>query len=441
MLDRDKVINWHTGRISDAELAEWTGMAPRAVGLVLNLPYLRGGVSGGGRGSRHIRRIHPQVRNAVPIIHALSEGGLTFEAAANVIAATPVIASGPTDVVDWKRPFDGVRSMMLVDPRGNWLPSDIVSAHLWERFVFPCYRADLRSPGPGDIIEVEHYEFTPDNRDIMVVDLSEYGRPNLELKSLTRLPVYSGEIDPLGLYAYENYRAEALPRFDEHLLIVNGRWVFLKSPEPTPLEAMSQFRPGDTKTGEPAGYDLDPVSVIEADKKTVRVIGWGADEEEQERAHYHLANADTLLDVNLTLAVRKMKRRAYGLPVGTSSPLLPFEERVKIAQRYPAPEIVKLSEEDKAALIRKEEDFLRVWSTDAEGNQVRAGLTKEESEELETLERWQTEYDLNNNAHPWPWPWSSAKEMRHQQGRLSELHEKHEAARLKRIAEELRNGR
>jgi len=91
VMDRQKALNWWTGRISDQELADWSGMARRAVGLVLNLPKLRDGVSGGGRGGRYSRRISPNARNAVAVIQAMSEAGLTFELAANIVSATPYL--------------------------------------------------------------------------------------------------------------------------------------------------------------------------------------------------------------------------------------------------------------------------------------------------------------------------------------------------------------
>lgn len=431
MLDRDKVVNWWTGRISDADLAEWTGMAPRAVAIVLNLPHMRAGVFGGGRGSRHTRRVDPKTRNAVAIVHALSEAGLTLELATNIIGATPIIASMPTEVVDWRAPLAGIRSMMMVDPKGNWLPTDIVPWHVWERFVFPCYSVDDPSPGPGDILEVPFEQFTPNEHGIMFVDRSAHGRSNLNLKALTECPVYSGEIDPAGLYLYENYRAEALPRFDDHLLIVNGRWVFTKSPDPSALAAMRQFMSGVFGKDKLIGHRFNPVSVIEADKKTVRVIGWGRDDEEQERARYHLKNFDSVLDVNITLAVRKMKRRAYGLPVSKPLSPLSWDERVKIAQRYTPPKPLLI---DVPAELRKieEEDFVRAWTTDAGGNRVRVGLSKKENDEFEALDKRQREHDASPNA----FPWNSVDEMDRENDRWLELHDKHEMARLARIANE-----
>ncbi|PWR24212.1 hypothetical protein [Zavarzinia aquatilis] len=344
MLDRDKVVNWWTGRISDQELAEWTGMAPRAVAIVLGLPSMRAGVTGGGRGSRHVRRINPKTRNAVAIVHALSEAGLPLELAANIIGATPAIAAMPTEIVDYRDPSYGIRSMMSVDPKGNWLLTDMVPWHVWERFVFPCYSIDNPNPTAGDIVNVPYDAFEPNTeRGTMRVDRSAQGLPNVELKPLTEKPVYAGEVDPLGLYAYENYRTEALPRFDDHVLIVNGRWIFTKSPDPSPMDTMSDLMSGISDGSNPIEYDLDPVSVIEADRKTVRAIGFGRDQEEQNRALYHLDNFDSLLNVNATLALRKMKRRAYGLPVSEPSAPLPWDERVKIAQKYLPPTLGHLS--------------------------------------------------------------------------------------------------
>jgi len=423
VLDRDKVLNWWTGRVSDADLGEWTGMAPRAVAIVLNLPHMRAGVVGGGRGSRHTRRVDPKTRNAVAIVHALSETGMALELAANIIAATPVIASTPTQVVDWSAALAGVRSLPMVDPKGNWLPTDVVPWHVWEHFVFPCYSTDKPNPGPGDILQVPFQQFTPNESGIMSVDRSAHGLPNLELKSLTDSPVYAGEIDPLGLYTYENYQAEALPRFDDHILIVNGRWVFIKSPEPSPMEAMQQFMAGEFNKGKPIEFDFDPVSAIEADKKTVRVIGWGRDEEEQERARYHLKHFDSLLDVNITLAVRKMKRRAYGLPVGKPGSLVSWADRVKVAQRYTPPKPLVI---DVAAELQEMED--EIWTIDADGNRVRVGLSKEETDEFEVLEKRNLEYLASDTAFPWP----SVESMRTERKRWLELHDKQHRARMLR---------
>lgn len=110
-------------------------------------------------------------------------------------------------------------------------------------------------------------------------------------------------------------------------------------------------------------------------------------------------------------------------------------ERVKIAQRYPAPQPVVI---DVAAEVRKieEEDFFRAWTTDADGNRIRVGLTKEENDEFEAIDKRNWESRLDDNA----FPWSSVEEMHREKDRWLELHDKHEIARLRRLGEELRDG-
>ncbi|MFD0846906.1 hypothetical protein [Sphingosinicella xenopeptidilytica] len=315
MLDREKCLNWWTGRLSDQELADYTGMAPRAVGLVLNIPYLRSGVTGGGRGSKHSRRISPKTRNAVAIIHALSEARLTFEVAANIIAATPFIASTPTPVVDFSNIASGVRSLLMFDRSGGWLPTDVVPADVWDGFAYPCVDASHPNPTQGDIFRIPAAHFNPSGDGTMTVDRSANGLPSLRLRALTASPVYFGEHDPLGLYLPQNSRTVDIPCIDDHLLIVNGRWIFTKSPQPSPLENMQAVAWGEFDGNAPIEHSFGLASVIEEDRKTVRSARRCAGTDEEE-ARYHLKNFDSLLDVNITLAVRKMKRRAYGLPVG-----------------------------------------------------------------------------------------------------------------------------
>ncbi|WP_354081464.1 hypothetical protein [Constrictibacter sp. MBR-5] len=306
MLDRDKVLNWWTGRISDAELAEWSGMAPRAVAIVLGLPSMRGHVTGGGRGSRHTRRIAKKAKGAVAIIHALSEAGLSLELASNIVDTTSVIASQVIEAVDYIPDFGGFRSLCLTEPDGRWLPTDVVHARLWGRFVIPCRRIDDPNPSPGSIIPIPEEEFSPNERGTMIIH-------SVELVPLTDKPVYAGEYDPIGLYERANSRPEAIPALDEHLLIVDGRWIFSRSPDPSPLETLYRIH-NDGEVPKPT-FHLEPVSLIEPDKKTVRVIAWGRDPKAQDQARRRLENYESLLDVNLTLPVRRMKRRAYGLPV------------------------------------------------------------------------------------------------------------------------------
>ncbi|MGE0651698.1 MAG: hypothetical protein AB7P12_08105 [Alphaproteobacteria bacterium] len=433
MLDRNKVINWWVGRISDQDLADWTGMAPRAVGIVLNLPPLRSGVDGGGRGSRHTRRLKAPTRNAVSIVQALSEAGLTFELAANILGAVSVLASSPTKVIDYSDLSRGVRSLAIEDPKGNWLPSDVVPWHVWERFVLPCYDVSIARPGAGDVMPVDPEAFQPNtDRGTMLIDRSPIGLPPVEIRPLSPQPIYEGEIDPIGFYLYENHQANAAPQFDEHLLIVNGKWIFEKSPDPSPLEAMQRLHAGEFKKDRGLDFAVTPIAVIRDDRKTVDVIGWGRNEQEQKRATYHLRNYDSLLDVNITLAVRKMKRRALGLPVGKPQKPLSWTERLKVALGL-APPLARIATE-RPEPASHDDDFFREWGRAQNGHRVRVGLTREENDEFEAIGR----RDMISRTDQTAFPWASVEEMSREKDRWLELHDKHEAARFRRMAEELK---
>lgn len=319
MLDRYRAANWWVGRITDPELGEWTGMAPRAVIIVLGLPYLRAGITGGGRGRRITRRLSAQTRNAVGIIQALNEAGATFELAANIIGATPFLASTITPIIDYTDNRAGVRSLMRVDANGPWLATDIVPAEVWERHVLPCRDVSNPNPGPGDILEMDPAMFVPNTaRGTMILDRSGMGLRDLEVVPMTEGPVYRGEKDPLSFYAPGVDLPTAAAQFDDHLLIVNGRWVFHRTPNPSPVDNMDGFMSGYIKDMRPEiSIEYELISRIEDDRKTVRPIGANEQETEQKKAEYYLRNADSLLDVNMTLAVRKMKRRALGLAVAS----------------------------------------------------------------------------------------------------------------------------
>lgn len=316
VLDREKTINWWIGRFSDQDLAEWTGMAPRAVGLVLNIPSMREGISGGGRGSKTTRRIAPKTRNAVAVVHALAEAGLALELAVNVIVAIPQLASMVTPVIDLKDASKGLRSLPLCDPNGPWLPVDVVPWHIWERFTRPCVDVNLGAFAFGDVLPLDAALFQPNtDRGTMIIDRKSIGLSTIEVKPITSRPVYSGEIDPAGLYEYCNAPTEAVPGLDEHVLIVDGRWIFRRGPDQSPEEALAAASVKQSDKNQHVRVGDDLIAVIEPDRKTVRRI-WRSPEEDEAQASGHaLQNYRSLLDINLTLAVRIMKRRALGLPV------------------------------------------------------------------------------------------------------------------------------
>lgn len=298
--------------MSDQDMAAWTGMAQRAVGLVLALPALRGGVHGGGRGARLTRRIDPKVRNAVAIVQALSESGIPFELAANVATAAPYMLSAVTQLIDFAPPLSSIVMLPVVDPDGGWLSTDLVPQDVWGRQVRPCRDVDNPDPSIGEVYLISADNFRLNTtHGTMVVNRRQFDLDDVELVPLTDGPVYAGEHDPLGFLV--GSKTETAPRLDEHLLIVDGKWIVHKSPDPSPLEAMQNWWAGKKPKEEPLTFDFDPIAVIENDRRTVRVIGWGRDEEEQDKARWALEHNAGLLDINMTFSVRRMKRRALGV--------------------------------------------------------------------------------------------------------------------------------
>jgi hypothetical protein len=330
--DRDRVINWWIGRLSDQELGEYAELPPRAVGLVLELPYMRAQITGGGRGSRHSRRISHEARNGIGLVAQMRAAGLTLELAVNILDAVPHLSSVSNSVIDFANTSRGIRQLSSVDPQGGWLPNDIVPWHIWERFVLPCREANNPNPFLSDIHYINLNTFPFTDRGTIILPKTEENQIEIELVPFVEKPVYVGEIDPANFYYYWNIFPEDFSCFDDHLLIVDSKWLLHKHPEPSPFKAMQAVLNG--QKDRVLSFHVDPIAVIEDDRKTVRAIG--QDIVESKHALYRLRNFSSLLDVNMTSALRKMKRRALGLPVDTE-PKANFPERYAIASRYPPP--------------------------------------------------------------------------------------------------------
>src|SRR5688500_14226612 len=86
-------LRWRVGKITDAELSDWTGMSLRNVRFLLEMPAIRADVYGGGKGKR---RVGPKARNAIAIVQAMAEAGLTFEFAVQIISTWGFIPDGIT---------------------------------------------------------------------------------------------------------------------------------------------------------------------------------------------------------------------------------------------------------------------------------------------------------------------------------------------------------
>lgn len=79
-----------------------------------------------------------------------------------------------------------------------------------------------------------------------------------------------------------------------------------------------------------------------------------------------------------------------------------------------------------------EDDFRRAWATDERGSRVMVGLSAEETEEYIRLTAKELAYSMSEDC----FQWASVDEMRRENDRSLQLHDKHEMARLARLANE-----
>ena len=311
--DRNRVLAWWTGRITNADLAKWTGQTERDVRLILDTPYMRGQIYGGGRGSKNTRRISRQARNAVAIVGALRKSGLSIEAAANLLNAVPVLASFPTETIDFSpssleaypAPYGGVAMLAIEQPEAGWLPTDIVPRHVFDRHCRPIVKVDASSE-----ISLGKIGWFPTWLEELVGSLPHGWRSFGE-------PIYRPEIDPLGIYEFDNTSPDTHEATDHHFYIVDGRWVWVRYHDPDPREyAVDVFQWLELKQErrfhhKNIAYSFETIAEIHPDDRTAKsILG---DEEKEAQAHKAWEQYQTKLDVNASLAVRQMKRAALGL--------------------------------------------------------------------------------------------------------------------------------
>lgn len=309
--DRFKVLAWWTGRISNADLAAWTGQTERDVRLILDTPYMRSQIKGGGRGSKNTRRITRQARNAVAIVAALRKAGFPIEVAANIFNAVPVLASFPTEAIDFSpnalealpAPYGSVSMLAIEDPDGGWLPTDIVPRH-----VFDLHRRPIAKADASNRIAIGDIGWWPD-----WLEKEAGGIPDgwIALGD----PIYRPEIDPLGIYEHGNARPDANDRLDDHFYIVNGRWIWARYSDPSPREYLldifqhTELRAERRFSKDSFTYSFEPIAEIFPDN-SVKSIRRDADTEAIARRSWDQFH--TRLDVNASLAIRDMKRVALG---------------------------------------------------------------------------------------------------------------------------------
>lgn len=311
--DREKVLSWWTGRISNADLADWTGQTERDVRYLLSADYMKSGVQGGGRGSKNTRRLTRQVRNSVAIVAALRRAGMSIELAVEILNAVPVLASFPTEAIDFSptffecspAPYGNIAMLAALDPDAGWLPTDNVPWHVFHRKCRPIVKEDSPSEvSSGDIGWFP--EWLEELNGSLPHGWRSFGNH-----------LYRPEIDPLGIYEYGNDLPDSIDRLDSHFFIVDGRWVFVRYQDPDPRRIMVRQMQSfelhwpSNEPNEAPNYHFSPIAKIHSDGKSVSYMR--GDEDGETEAWVAWKQYRTKLDINSSLAIREMKRAAYGL--------------------------------------------------------------------------------------------------------------------------------
>ncbi|WP_068433291.1 hypothetical protein [Magnetospirillum sp. XM-1] len=272
MLDRARVLNWWIGRLTDAELAEYAGMTLRNAQIVLNVPVLKQEIIGGGRGSRATRRVPQRVRAAMASVQALHDAGMTLELAAKIVGTFGTLLDAINRTLDFD-PYPAL-AVQLADlaPDDGFISVDLVPPHIARH----CFVTDDQ-PDTGNALE-----------------------PSRE----------TGEYDPLGLLAPDSRGDEGLP-WDVHLEIIDGRWAFFRRSVPPGTTILASALKGIAFDTKALKYEFRYLGAISEDRKEVFVCD---DDDIVQRAEHHRDHFESRLVVNLSLAARRMKRRALGIP-------------------------------------------------------------------------------------------------------------------------------
>jgi hypothetical protein len=281
--------------------------------LIIDLPQIKSGISGGGAGRRVTRRVAPFVRAAVGIGSEAVRAGLSYDLIGKILGTFPTLAQSVIQVVDYSpmldAAFPGVRSPLLLDPKGGYLPTDVVHARIAEGYVVRAYRSGEKPQGEGSLAYIPVPQWGADPYAERAKDPT-----GVEWISFDKRPVYYGEFDPLGLYLPSARQPEAIPFLDEHLEIINGEWIVRRIPDPHPLDKLHMLAAGVFAGDEPKLPDeIEVIGRIVPGSHVVRIEE--DSQADERRALFERENFGSKLDINLTLPVRKMKRRALGLEV------------------------------------------------------------------------------------------------------------------------------
>lgn len=311
--DRDKVLAWWTGRITNADFASWTGQTERDIRLIFDTPFMRNQITGGGRGSKTTRRVSRTARNAVAIVAALRRAGMSIEAATDLLNAVPVLASFPTEVIDFSpgmleaspAPIGGVVMLSVEHPEGGWLPKDNVPDHVFNRRCRPIVKEDA-----PERVSIGNIAWWPEYLETATGRLPEGYRAFGN-------QMYRPEIDPLGFIEHGNNDPDAHDATDHHFYVVDGRWVWIRHSDPAPrqytLDIFQWMELRLPRRFEHASVTFDFEPIAEFDASTRSSSALRGDESKEELARLAWKQPKTKLDVNATVAIRDMKRVALGL--------------------------------------------------------------------------------------------------------------------------------
>lgn len=294
MIDRDRIIRWWTGKLTDVEMSEASGMNLDTLRWLLKQPIVQLGVRGGGRGRRTTRRIHPRIRNAIAIAEAANRAGLPMELAVRLATQIPNRFS---DVVDW---LPGKTEAVVYDSERLPLclfdvPPELQNPSSNEALE----KARVRECDPLDFWSTASSEVTasPFDAHLVIYDghvVAQYG-PLSDAESALRL-LWQGRIDLVEDLGFGPNPAE---------------WV-------VPVDDESPVGRLDQKEVVLWGYSQGFVRIMSADGVEVELPGVRgeilseADKRMFERVR---KNFTTRTDINLTLPVRLMKRKFYKLTV------------------------------------------------------------------------------------------------------------------------------
>jgi hypothetical protein len=235
---------------------------------------------------------------------------MSIETAAGLLNAIPVLAKQPTEVVDFSpgileahpAHIGRLVSLAVVEPDKGWLLSDEVPDHIYRRMCRPIVKRDA-----PEAVEVGEIAWLPDWQEELLK-----GEMPTGWRSLGE-PMYRPEVDPLGYLD----KFGTSDQMDFHIYIIDGRWVWDRYQDPgareyavdifqwIELKCERRFKPEDVEFG------FDFIAEIRPDNRTI--LTTFTHDLDRDHADWAWRQPQTKLDVNATMAVREMKRVAYGL--------------------------------------------------------------------------------------------------------------------------------